>query len=66
MKKNYKRLEKNGKVYILHWATEGMLFGPTWDCIASFDNKGSNLERCKTIVKLLNECDKHTIHPDDD
>lgn len=66
MKKRYKLLEKNGKVHILHWVTDGVLFGPDWESIATFDKQDSNLERCKTIIRLMNECDKHTDHPNDD
>ncbi len=66
MKKRYKHLERNGKIYILHWESEGRLFGPAWDCVATFDNKDTNLERCKSIIRLMNECDKHTEHFNDD
>ena len=58
MKKNYKWLMKNGKVYLLH-RTVG-LFGEQWECFGSFDNKDCNSERSKTIIKLLNQCDLHT------
>ncbi len=66
MKKNYKRTENQGKIHILHWETDGVLFGPCWASIAVFENTHKNLERCKTIVRLMNECDKHTDHPDND
>ena len=55
MKKRFKMIKKNGKVYLLQWVTEGKLFGPDWDLIASFGEQ--HIERCKQIVKLLNECD---------
>jgi hypothetical protein len=42
MKKRYKLLEKNGKVHILHWVTDGVLFGPDWESIATFDKQDSN------------------------
>lgn len=66
MKKRYKRLEKGGRIFILHWTTEGMLFGPDWERVASFDKNESNLERCKTIIRLLNACDMHTERSDYD
>lgn len=59
-------LNRNGKVYILHWEVEGKIFGPEWDSIAAFDDKDSNSARCKTIVQLMNECDRRTNHPDND
>lgn len=43
-----------------------MLFGPDWVCIASFENAEANHERVKTIIRLMNECDKHTEHNDND
>ncbi len=64
--KNFKRTERNGKIHIVHRETDGVLFGPCWATIATFDNKDDNLERCKTIVRLMNECDKHTDHPNND
>lgn len=66
MKKRFKLLNRSGKVYILHWSADGKLFGPDWGSVATFDDKDSNLERCKTIIRLMNECDKHTDHPNDD
>ncbi|TGG34961.1 hypothetical protein [Duncaniella freteri] len=66
MKKRFKLLNRSGKVHILHWAADGKLFGPDWEAVATFDDKDSNLERCKTIIWLMNECDKHTDHPNDD
>ena len=65
MKKRYKRLEKGGRIFILHWTTDGMLFGPDWERVASFERNGPNLERCKTIIKLMNECDTHKEMSDD-
>lgn len=66
MKKRFKLLERQGKIHILRWEADCKLFGPEWDCIARFDNKELNKERCKQIIKLMNECDKHTDHNDDD
>lgn len=66
MKKNFKHLEKNGRIYIMRWIDDGVLFGPDWESIASFDKNPPNLERCKTITRLLNECDKHTKKSDND
>lgn len=63
MKKNYKWLESNGKLYILHWA-DGKLFGSDWECVASFSANAENLKRCKNITKLMNECDKNINHPE--
>ena len=60
MKKQYKLLNKNGTIYLLRWAVNGVLFGPRWESIAGFGNPNGNIERCKTIVRLMNECDKHT------
>ena len=66
MKKRYKWLEKNGKLYILHWSAEGRLFGADWDSVAGFEANPENRERCKTIIRLMNECDKHLTLRDDD
>ncbi|WP_304647417.1 hypothetical protein [uncultured Duncaniella sp.] len=66
MKKRFKLIDRHGKVNILQWVTDGVLFGPNWESMASFDSNKSNLERCKTIIRLMNECDKHTDHPNDD
>lgn len=66
MRKAYKRLERNGRIYILHLETEGVLFGPTWSSVASCESNKSNLERYKAIVRLLNECETHTNHHSND
>lgn len=66
MRKRYKLLVKNGKVHILHWESDGKLFGPEYDCIASFDHKTANVDRCKSIVRLMNECERHTNHQDNE
>lgn len=58
MKKRYKLLEKKDYVYILHWETDGMLFGPEWVIVAKFPGNEPNIERCRQIVRLMNECDK--------
>ena len=60
MKKRFKLLNRKGKILILKWEVAGRLFGPGWDCVAVFDNVDTNQERVKTIVGLMNECDKHT------
>ena len=64
MKKRYKLLKSNGSIHILRWASRGVLFGPQWEAIATFDNRDNNIERCKQIVQIMNECDKHTNHTD--
>lgn len=66
MTKRFKHLTKNGKVYLLHFVTDGVLFGSGWRCLASFDETRGNIKRCESITRLLNECDSHTNHPDDD
>lgn len=66
MKKRYKLLKQNSKILILHWETDGMLFGPDWVCVASFEKVEANQERVKTIIRLMNECDKHTEHNNND
>lgn len=60
MKKRFKLLHRNGKIHILKWETDGKLFGPEWECIATFDNVHSNQERVKAIIQLMNLCDKHS------
>lgn len=60
MKKRFKLLIRNGKILMLKWEADGKLFGSDWDCIAAFDNVDTNLERVKTIIRLMNECDKHS------
>ena len=57
MKKRYKLLKRDSRILILHWETDGMLFGHDWICIASFENVEANQERVKTIIRLMNECD---------
>lgn len=66
MKKIFKRTCRMGKIHILRWTVDGKLFGPEWDTIAQFDDNGPNSERCTRIVRLLNECDRHTNNPDND
>lgn len=66
MKKRFKLLNQNGKVLILKWVDDGKLFGSDWDCIAMFENVDANQERVKAIIRLMNECDKHTDHPNND
>lgn len=63
MKKQYKRLSSRGKIHVLR-LTVG-LFGEQWESVGCFDDRDGNLDRCVQIVKLLNECDKHTDHPKD-
>ncbi len=36
------------------------LFGEQWECFGNFDDKDGNETRGKQIIKLLNECAKHT------
>lgn len=65
MKKQYKWYsDKGAKIHILRRSIG--LFGEQWDCCGTFDDRDGNLARCKQIVKLLNECDKHTDHPNQD
>jgi len=66
MKKRFNLLNRSGKVHILHWSADGRLFGPDWETVAAFDDEDLNMERCKTIIRLLNECDKHTNHHNND
>ena len=66
MKKRFKLLNRKGKILILRWDVDGRLFGPDWECIASFENVESNQERVKTIIRLMNECDKNTEQNNDD
>lgn len=66
MKKRFKLLNQKGKILILKWEVEGRLFGPDWDCIAAFENVDGNLDRVKTIIRLMNECDKHTEQNNND
>ena len=63
MKKNFKWLVSNGHVLLLH-RTVG-LFGEQWEGFGNFDDRDGNAARGKHIIKLLNECDKHTDHPND-
>lgn len=60
MKKRFKLRAQGGKILILRWQSEGVLFGPQWEGITAFDNNDNNLERCKAIIRLMNECDNHT------
>lgn len=63
MKKRFKLRKKSGKIFILRWQSEGVLFGPQWEGIITFDNVDNNIDRCKAIVRLMNECDQHTNYP---
>lgn len=60
MKPTFKMLVKDGRVVILGWETQGVLFGPQWRAIANFPHTGQNELRCKTITRLLNECNEHS------
>ena len=61
MKKRFKLLKRDSRILILRWETDGVLFGPDWQCIASFANAEPHQEeRVNTIVRLLNECDRHS------
>lgn len=64
MKKRFKLLNRAGKVFIMRWTVDGKLFGPDWEAVATFDSNAPNLERCKKIIRLMNECDKQ--NPDND
>lgn len=66
MKKRFKLLNRYGKVHILRWSADGRLFGPDWESVVAFDDNDSNRERCKTIIRLMNECDKHTDRHNND
>lgn len=66
MKKRYKLLTKTDSIFILHWVTEGVLFGPEWLSIAKFANNAPNLDRCKQIIRLMNDCDKTSNENKDD
>ena len=66
MKKRYKLVVRGESVLILHWETEGQLFGPGWVCIADFYHSDANVERIRKIVGLMNKCDQHIDENDDD
>lgn len=55
--KHFKLLQRNGRVYILKYSIG--LFGSQYEPIASFEGQPKNVDRCKQIVKLLNQCDKN-------
>ena len=57
MKKRYRHIERGDKIGILFWNTDGVLFGSGWETIAQFHRTEANLDRCKMIVKLMNDCD---------
>lgn len=61
MKKRFKQKASHGRLFILKAAVG--LFGPQLDVVAAFDDRDGNRERVKSIVKQLNECDRHTEHP---
>ena len=65
MKKRYKLLKSGKCVFILRWVADGKLFGPDWEESGRFDNNAGNIERCKAIIRLMNECDRHTNHPNE-
>lgn len=58
MKKHFKWLRKNGRLLLLQRSIG--LFGEHWECFGDFDDKESNLERGKLIVKQLNDCANNT------
>lgn len=55
MKKRFKMIKRNGRVYLLQWVSEGKLFGPGWEQMTSFGEH--HAQECKQIIKLLNQCD---------
>ncbi len=57
MRKKYKLLNRNGMIYLLRWVEKGVLFGPQWESMVCFDNCGDNMDRCKRIIRLMNECE---------
>lgn len=65
MKKYFKWVVKNGSVLLLRRSSFGM-FGEQWDSFAKFDANDSNITRGKQIIKLLNECAKHSEKFNDD
>lgn len=58
MKKQYKWLAKNGRIFLLKRSLN--LFGEGWESVGTFDDKDGNAARVKNITKQLNECAKHT------
>lgn len=60
MRKKFKLLTDQNKIFILKWEVDGRLFGPDWNCIATFDNVDNNLERARSIIRLMNKCDNHS------
>lgn len=64
MKKQYKWLAKDGRVYLLRLVVG--LFGECWDCIGNFEDGGGNAERVREITRRLNECARHTENTDKD
>ncbi len=66
MKKRFKLLRRGCRIYILRWVSEGKLFGADWEVIGRFHNDSDNFNRCRQIIRLMNQCDMHTNHHDDD
>lgn len=58
MKKYFKWLRKDGRVYLLRRTV--CLFGEQWECFGDFEDSGENSLRCQQITKLLNECIRQT------
>lgn len=58
MKKQYKWLTKNGKIFLLRRSFS--LFGEIWESIGTFEDKDGNGARIRNITKQLNECAKNT------
>ena len=66
MMKRFKFLCKCGRIHIMRWKSEGKLFGPEWETIASFDMNESNGRDVRSIVTTLNRCDRNSKHYDNE
>lgn len=64
MKRRFKSLVKKDRIYIVRWQMSGALFGPQWEIVADFENNKANKDRCRDIIKLMNECNSHSNHHD--
>jgi hypothetical protein len=52
--KAFKMVRRNGNIYILKYSVG--LFGVQYESISQFTDKLDNVNLCKQIVKLLNQC----------
>lgn len=57
---HFKQHIAHGKIYLLSWSVHSRLFGPDWETMATFDDNPLNRQRCRSIIRMLNDCSTNT------